>query len=139
MRFLPLILLVALLALPGCVTGVLDDTGMGLRVEPLVSLGRLRQSETAAKEYSDSLAEAVQSVATKVQDEQAKTLAAVATAKRQSEQQAFDVSDVLQSEWFYALIAALGLGEIGRRKYRKAKAQLPDDYEEVEPTSTEAV
>ena len=140
MRYLTIALIVALaLPLTACVTGTLGPDGASIGVEPLVGLSRLKESENAAKEYGDALSKAIQSVAKTAGDAQAEAQAQIATAQREAQQQQFDLSDVLQSEWFYAILAALGLGEVGRRKYKKAKEQLPEGYEEVADDATETV
>jgi len=128
-----IIVALAALALAGCVTPIFDaESGqVGITVEPLVGQSRFLESERAAKEYGDRLAQALAELATKVGEAEIAMAAKAAEAERRLQQDKFDLEDIYGSEWLYIILGGLGLGEFTRRKRKQWKAELPEDYEDV--------
>lgn len=94
----------------GCVGASVGPDGVGLSVAPLASLPRVQEGEKALTEAVQETQEAVADLAEKVEGGE-EVIADLKASGDKLEQKAGELKaqDFADSEWFYLLLAALGI------------------------------
>jgi hypothetical protein len=162
MRFIAVALLAALIITPvlmtACVRPVFDEDGVGVVIEPLASLTRVKEGERIGREALDKITESIQlladgqaALALKMQEEaiamqaeQAKALAEGQQQIRAIEQAILDAKDESTIDWTTVILGALGVGGLAgggtyaatngkRKKVAELEAMLAELKRETTP------